>query len=165
MSTIKVEYNKITGQQIDAILDEIEHHEQKSQLIDTDDNVNWEEILTQIRSGNVHYIKNLVTSNDISINSRNPSNGRTLLIYAVIMSNIDLVKAICNFGADPHIADDNNLDALQYARRYGQYRITELLYYQQLSSALGKDMKDIASSIFQKIKEANRFGKQLRESL
>ena len=37
-----------------------------------------------------------------------------------------------------------DMDALDYAKKYGQYKITDSLYYQQLSGSSGSDMKSIA---------------------
>eukprot|EP01084_Bolivina_argentea_P143362 251785_1 len=128
--------------EIDEILDEIERHERKIDMKSNENdkdyiNVNWDDILKQIGNGNVNFIKNLITANDININSKNPMNGKTLLIYSVIRGDIDLVRVICNFGADVHIVDDHEMDALDYAIKYGRYNITELVYYQQLSGSLG----------------------------
>eukprot|EP01083_Nonionella_stella_P110901 324893_1 len=79
---------------------------------------------------------------------------KTLLIYAVIIGSEELVRVICNFGADVHITDQEEFDALDYAIKYGRYKITEIVYYQQLSGSLGKDLKEIATKIHQKNKEA-----------
>eukprot|EP01084_Bolivina_argentea_P172655 299073_1 len=122
--------------------------------IDNDNDINWNDILQQIKNGNVTFIKNLITANDIDINAQNPLNGKTLLIYATIIGNMDLLKAICDFGADVHVKDNDGNNALFYAMRFGRYKITELLYYQQLSGTLGNDLKNIATTIHQKNKEA-----------
>ena len=76
------------------------------------------------------------------------------MIYSVIIGNIDLVNVVCNFGADAHIKDNDDMDALDYARKFGQYKITELLYYRQLSGSLGSDMKHIAQQIHSMDKQA-----------
>eukprot|EP01084_Bolivina_argentea_P255859 430503_1 len=148
----------ILPNEIDSILDEIEENENKIELKqdnNNDDNkVNWDEILDAIRRGNIGYIKNLIMSNEININSQNPLNGKTLLMYTVIVGNIELLKVICNFGAVVHIKDNDGDDALMYAIKYKRYKITELLYYQQLSGSLGNDLKNIATNIHHKNKEA-----------
>eukprot|EP01083_Nonionella_stella_P040726 110418_1 len=123
-------------------------------IVDLQANVNWNEIVTELKKANANYIKTLITSNDIDINSQNPENGKTLLIYAVIIGSEELVRVICNFGADVHIKDQEEFDALDYAIKYGRYKITEIVYYQQLSGTLGKDLKEIATKIHQKNKEA-----------
>ena len=110
-----------------------------------DNDLTWPQILEEIGKANVAFIKGIITSNDIDINAKNPENGKTLLHYAVIIGNIDLVNVICNFGADVHLKDNDSMNALDYATKYGQYKITELLYYRQLSGTLGSDMKDVAS--------------------
>eukprot|EP01084_Bolivina_argentea_P254525 427904_1 len=96
----KVNRIRLNSQDIDDILDEIHENEQnpskKNNFIDEkDDIINWNEILQEIRNGNVNFIKNLITSNNIDINAQNPLNGMTLLLYSVIIGNYDLVKAIC----------------------------------------------------------------------
>eukprot|EP01084_Bolivina_argentea_P040350 74573_1 len=160
--------NKLDPNEIDKILDEIEQNEAKFESNHTNEtlnqatsNVNWTEILSAIRVGNINYIKNLITSNDIDINAQNPIDGKTLLIYSVIIGNIDLLKVVANFGADVHIKDFDNDDALDYATKYGRYKITELLYYQQLSGTLGNDLKEIATQIHEKNKEAQIMSKHI----
>eukprot|EP01084_Bolivina_argentea_P320506 556118_1 len=156
-----MDLNKVTTDTIDDILDEIEQNEQKihnnndnNNGVTDDDEVNWNHILNAIRNVNIGYIKNIITSNDMSINSQNPNNGKTLLIYSVIVGSYDLVQVLSNFGADPNVKDNEQLSALDYAIKYGRYKITELLFYQQLSGSLGNDLKYIASKIHEKDKEA-----------
>ncbi len=84
------EINELNPNEIDNILDEIEENEAKVQIkqqqnnenVNININVNWNEILKQIGNGNINYIKNLITANDININTQNPLNGKTLLIYS-----------------------------------------------------------------------------------
>ena len=71
-----------------------------------------------------------------------------------MIGNYDLVKAICNFGADVLIKDNDGDDAIKYAIAYGRYNITEMIFYRQLSGSLGNDLRQIASDIFEKRKEA-----------
>eukprot|EP01084_Bolivina_argentea_P119764 212321_1 len=154
-----MDLTKIPLTTIDDILDEIDETENKQKQlitnkINNDNNVNWDEILKAISNKNISFIKNLITAKDIDINEQNPLNGKTLLIYAVIVGKIDLIRVVCNFGADPHIKDNNGDDALDYATKYGHYKITELLYYQQLSGKLGKDLRDIKTQIHEKNKQA-----------
>eukprot|EP01083_Nonionella_stella_P200508 734169_1 len=114
--------------EIDDILDELEENERKESNVNPnviDDGIDWLDILNGIRSKKVNFIKNLISSKQIGVNSRNPLTGKTLLIYAVIIGNMDLVKTVCNFGGDVHIKDDDGLDALDYAMKYGRYKITE----------------------------------------
>eukprot|EP01084_Bolivina_argentea_P235156 395786_1 len=162
----------ISGEDIDAFLDEIDKQEieqQKKQNVHKIDNhVNWDEIINNARIKNIGYIKNLFLSKEIDVNSQNPSSGKTLLIYAVIIGDIDLCTAICNFGADIYIRDNDGLNCFDYAMKYGRYKITELLYYRQLSGSLGNDLKDISSKIHRKNKEAKYIyesGKDLIESM
>ena len=118
------------------------------------DELTWPQITDEIGKGNIGFIKGIISSNDVDINAKNPENGKTLLIYSVIIGNIDLVNIVCNFGADVHLKDDDDMDALDYAIKYGQYKITELLYYRQLSGSLGNDMKIVAGLIHEKDKQA-----------
>eukprot|EP01083_Nonionella_stella_P107539 311542_1 len=145
--------NQLDPDEIDDILDELEENEKKKEDVN-DDDISWHDILNGIRSKNVNYIKNLISSKQLAVNSRNPLTGKTVLIYAVIIGNMDLVKTVCNFGGDVHIKDDDGLDALDYAIKYGRYKITELVYYRQLSGSLGNDLKAIAMQIHQKNKQA-----------
>merc|ERR1712228_453232 len=87
-------------------------------------------------------------------------NGQTLLVYAVIIGNFDLVKAICNAGSDVSIKDEEGLDALDYAIKFGHYKITELVFYRTLSGKTGNDLKQIATAIHAKNKEAEYMKKQ-----
>ena len=128
-------------------------------LDEINDELTWPKITAEIGKGNTTFIKTIITSNDVDINAQNPENGKTLLIYAVIIGNIDLINIMCNFGADVHLKDEDDMDALDYAEKYGQYKITELLYYRQLSGSLGGDMKDIA----QKIHALNKQAKAMHE--
>ena len=122
---------KVESVDIDEILNEIgnqQREETKSQTEPrgtneqtTKSNTDWNQILHEIGDINVPYIKNLITSNEITINSHHPLTGKTLLIYAVIIGNGELVKVICNFGADVHIKDNDGKDALDYAKIYGRY--------------------------------------------
>ena len=147
----------VKSEDIDIILDEIDENENKllnkNPTVPT--NVSWEEIISQMRAGKTNYIKNLITSKDIAINAQNPKNGLTLLHYAVVIGNYDLVKALCNFGADVNITNNDGDDVFKYAVKYGRYKITELIFYPQLSGSLGKDLKNIATQIHLKNKEAH----------
>eukprot|EP01084_Bolivina_argentea_P121799 215861_1 len=147
---------EVSAQEIDILLDEIEQNEEKSQIKNTKHQVNWQKILTEIQNGNTTFVKNKITSKDIDINETDPTNGKTLLIYVTIIGNFELVKLVCNFGADVRITDNDGISALEYAQHYGLYNITELLFYRQLSGALGKDMKDIAMAIYDKNEEAKK---------
>eukprot|EP01084_Bolivina_argentea_P137298 241803_1 len=122
-------HSSITVEDIEDILDEIEENEKKfsSKAITekraksiVNNNVDWDEILIEMKKGNISFIKSLITANDIDINAQNPKDGRTLLIYATIIGNIDLIKIIYNFGASVQIVDNEGMDALKYAIKYGQ---------------------------------------------
>merc|ERR1712228_1030124 len=142
-------------QKNESNVDEIEENEKKHDMnAENEYNVDWNEIINALKQKNTNYIKTLISSKEIGVNSKNPSNGQTLLIYAVIIGNFDLVKAICNFGADVSIKDEEGLDALDYALKFGQYKITELVYYRSLSGKTGNDLKRISTEIHTKNKEA-----------
>eukprot|EP01084_Bolivina_argentea_P191988 329670_1 len=121
---------QLNENEIDSILDEIQNHEHQQEK---QKELKWKEIQSQIREKNTSYIKQLIISKEIDVNAQNPVDDKTLLIYAVIIGDLDLVTSICNFGADVHLQDSDKLDALDYALAYGRYKITELVYYQQLS--------------------------------
>ena len=161
--------SNINASDIDHFLDEIDKIDnqqpqkhgniQPSLHGNNDNDINWDQILHEIGNINVPYIKNIITSKQITTNSHHPETGKTLLIYAVIIGNEELVKVICNFGADVHVKDNENMDAVDYAKIYGRYKITELLYFRQLSGSLGNDLKDIAKQIHQKNKQAKMIQK------
>merc|ERR1712176_149466 len=140
--------------EIDALLDEIHHNEQKKEEVNVNLNVNWSDIESAFQAKNVNFVKNLISSKQIGINAANPSNGQTLLMYAVIIGNLDLVKAIFNAGIDVNIKDKKGFDALDYAIKFGRYKITEIVFYRTLSGKTGNDLKRISTDIHTKIKEA-----------
>eukprot|EP01083_Nonionella_stella_P225939 802857_1 len=141
---------------IDTILDELEENERKQRNVNDDDDIDWQDILNAIRSKNVNFIKNLISSKQLAVNSRHPLTGKTVLIYAVIIGNMNLVQTVCNFGGDVLIKDNDGLDALDYAIKYGRYKITELVYYRQLSGSLGNDLKAISMQIHKTNKQAKK---------
>merc|ERR1712228_1152531 len=130
--------DNINDEEIDALLDEIDENEKKYEK--NEENVDWNEIMKQIREINTNYIKNIINSKKIGVNAQDPNNGKTLLIYAVIIGNFDLVKGILNNGANVSIKDEDGLDALDYAIKFGQYKITELVFYRSLSGKTGNDL-------------------------
>ena len=79
---------RIKSVDIEDILNEIDAHENKLTINNNSTiptNVSWEDILSQIKAGKINYIKNLITSKDIDINTQNAENGLTLLHYAVVI--------------------------------------------------------------------------------
>eukprot|EP01083_Nonionella_stella_P000963 2774_1 len=135
--------------QIDTILDEIEETEQKNATA-TNKSIhedNWNEITTCIINGNLKYIKNLISTKNIAINAQNPANGFTLLFYAVIIGNLNLVKTLFDFGVDNRITDNEGHDALYYSIKYGRYKLSRLLLYRSLSGSLGNDLSEAAVHI------------------
>ena len=78
------------------LLDEIAENEKKYELnrvkSTDDDNVDWNEIMDALRAKNTNFIKNKLSSKQIGVNAQNPDNGKTLLIYAVVIGDYDLVK-------------------------------------------------------------------------
>ena len=106
--------NKLGLNEIDNILDEIESREEKGNQQDVD----WKHILEQLRVKNINYIKQLVSSKSINVNDCNPIDNRSLLIYSTIIGSLELVTALCNFGADTKICDNDGMDALQYGLLY-----------------------------------------------
>merc|ERR1712228_161816 len=158
VSVMSIGYKEVNIEDIDTLLDEIAQKEKQYEIdrmnTTDDENVDWNEIMDALRTKNTNYIKNKLSSKQIGVNAQNPENGRTLLIYAVVIGDYDLVKAILNVGADVSIKDKQELDALDYAIKFGQYKITELVYYRQLSGKTGNDLKEIKTEIFKKKKEA-----------
>merc|ERR1719361_602474 len=116
--------------------------------------VDWKEIIGQLKKNNVNFIKDQISSKKVRVNAQHPDNGRTLLIYAVINGNFDLVKAICNAGADVAIKDKQGRDALHYAMQFGRYKVTKLIFYRTLSGKTGEDLKNISTQIHTLNKEA-----------
>ncbi len=141
----------ISLNEMDEILDEIE--DRKKEKEDESD-VDWKPILKAFKTKNINYIKNVISSKMVSINEQNPLDGKTLLIYATVVGSLELVKVICNFGADVKVKDNEDLDALDYAIRYGRIQITKLLYYRTLSGSLGADLKHIVKEQTRQSEEA-----------
>eukprot|EP01084_Bolivina_argentea_P203397 347412_1 len=144
---------ELTASEIDKYLDEIEEKEKKSNK--DDGKTDWDEITKKITSGNLKFIKTIISSKIIEINTQNPSNGFTLLFYAVIMGNINLVKLCFNCGVNANIKDNEGNTAIHYAIKYGRYEISQLLFYRSLSGSLGTDLKEIAIKIRAKTEEAD----------
>ena len=89
---------ELNDNEFDALLDEIENDQNKATklVIDNEEaNVDWNQILNALRAKNTNFLKNLISSREVGVNAQNPNNGKTLLIYAVIIGNMDLVKGIC----------------------------------------------------------------------
>ena len=110
--------SQVTAEDVNDILVEID--KATIRKINEPESVNWNEIIDHMKTGEINYIKNLITSSKININAQNPENGMTLLLYAIVIGNYDLVKAICNFGADVSIKDNDGDDAIKYAITYGR---------------------------------------------
>merc|ERR1712228_245612 len=141
-----------SDKEFDQILNEIEN--EQSNKLKKEDDVDCNEIMDKIRENDANYIKNKINSKQFSVNAQTLKNGRTLLMFAVIIGNFDLVKGILNNGANVSIKDEDGLDALDYAIKFGQYKITELVFYRTLSGKTGNDLKQIATAIHAKNKEA-----------
>ena len=59
---------------------------------DADDSVDWAAIVNALQAKKTSYVKGLLSSRSIGVNAQNPRNGKTLLIYAVVIGDMDLVK-------------------------------------------------------------------------
>eukprot|EP01084_Bolivina_argentea_P185585 320024_1 len=140
----------ISVNEIDEILDEIEARKEEKDAI----NIEWNQILNELKMKNFNFVKNLMTSKKIDINEQNPFDGKTILIYAVIIGSLELVTVICNYGGDVRVVDNDGLTALEYAMRYGRLKITKLLFYRTLSDSLGTDLKHIVKEQQRQIEEA-----------
>eukprot|EP01084_Bolivina_argentea_P172133 298190_1 len=125
----------------------------------------WNDILMAMKNSNINMrekrkniqklIEDAITSKRIGINDQCKQDGnKTLLMYAVIMCDLELVEKICNFGADVSIQDSQEMDSLQWAVHFGYYKIIELLYFQTLSDRIGSDLKNISRAIHDKDQEA-----------
>ena len=73
------------------------------QFSDAEPDADWDRILQEIKSKNTAYVKELISSRDIGVNAQHPQNGKTLLIYAVIIGNLDLAKGPFLPVANSHI--------------------------------------------------------------
>ena len=102
--------NQIGLNEIDDILDEIDSRQEKGNKHDVD----WKHILEELRVKNINYIKHLISSKSVDVNEQNPIDDRSLLIYSTIIGSLELVTALCNFGADTKLRDKDGMDALQY---------------------------------------------------
>ena len=88
----------VSDNEFDQILNEIDKEQNEKSIQEKNPkneyNVDWNEIMDKIRERNTNYIKNLISSKQIGVNAQHPNNGRTLLMFAVIIGNLDLVKGI-----------------------------------------------------------------------
>ena len=91
--------HEVDADDIENLLNEIEENEkvqqqqQQQQQEENDDiDIEWDEILKELKNKNMNFIKNLISSKQINVNTQNPENGKTLLIYAVIIGDFELVK-------------------------------------------------------------------------
>eukprot|EP01084_Bolivina_argentea_P143361 251783_1 len=92
-----VKYNENMAKEIQPLSDDIRVYNEKNnnnenkqkqdekQIYDND--FDWDIILKELKLKNTNYIKNLITSKAIDINEQNPLDGRTLLIYSVIIGS------------------------------------------------------------------------------
>ena len=71
----------------------------------------------------------------------------------MIICNYDLVKALCNFGADIKIKTVITMKQLNFAIKYSECDVTEMIFDRQLSGLLGNDFADIASDLHDKRNE------------
>eukprot|EP01084_Bolivina_argentea_P280918 480512_1 len=138
-----INYEGISADRIDQLLDEIEQNEEKLQRID------WDHVRSKIMNGQITYIKSLVSSNTVNIDEQD-ANGKTLLHFCAISGNFDMVSFLSTFGADIFIKDKLGHTALTYAKKFGYYRIAELLYFASLSSSVGGELKEKAELMFDK---------------
>eukprot|EP01084_Bolivina_argentea_P197753 338824_1 len=139
---------------INDILDQIESKQNKTK----EKHINWDDVVLYLRTNNISAIKHLISSDIIDINSINPIDGCTLLIYASIKGNFDLVKLLCTFGGDVNIQDKSGNTALNYAQKLGYYSISELLFFQQMGGSMGQVLKNKAEAIHDK-KEISKYAK------
>jgi ankyrin repeat protein len=76
--------------------------------------------------------------------------GNTALHYAVILNNLDIVKILISFGADPLIINNENDNVLQIGIKYNRNDILEYLIENQISlnfvSSTGESFLQIAIS-------------------
>ena len=114
--------------QIEQILDEVEIDEQKYGAEETKDNNDtnnnnnntnddedddddedgvrrktrqfWVVLDQKLEQGDLEYIKNLVRTNQLSMDEKSQTNGRTLLMLATYHGSYDLVSMCINLGAD-----------------------------------------------------------------
>ena len=85
----------VSDNEFDKLMSEIhdDQNQAKQQVIGHKKNsANWTEIMDALKAKNTNFIKNLISSKEIGGNAQHPDNGRTLLMMAVIIGNMDLVK-------------------------------------------------------------------------
>ena len=112
---------------------------------------------------NVISSRKIIGNTAIDINTRNPRDGTTLLMHAIIIGDFELVKDIVKIGADIRVKDKDDDDAIDYVLIFQRYKITELL----LMMKHGLNEKSLAKLIERKEKEArfmneNTYGKFLK---
>eukprot|EP01084_Bolivina_argentea_P274569 468040_1 len=115
--------------------------------------------LTTIHDGSIDGIKDLLKQVGGDLKSKNPSNGMTLLEYATISGDMELVDILCNeYNVDINTTNDEKEEkesALNYAAKYGRKKIAKFLCYHELPDTF-KSLKDIDIQINCKNRIANQ---------
>eukprot|EP01083_Nonionella_stella_P023341 64553_1 len=136
----KYEHYNITDETVDDILDEIDAKEK--QETKSNNALNWYEIKDKLRIQDIEYIKNLIVTNVLTVNEKDPMYGRTLLMYASMFGSYDIAELLCQIHADIDLTDNGNQSALDHALHFTNYHIVQLLQFTKLGASLGTYVKD-----------------------
>ena len=61
------------------------------------------------------------------VNTRDVETGQTLLMLAVVASNVDIVRLLCGKGANQELSDKNGWTVLHHGAKVGNKVVMELL--------------------------------------
>jgi len=124
--------------------------------------INWDELTAvHFQHENINAIRKIIGQRSVDINTRNPRDGTTLLMHAIIIGDLGLVEEICRVPSiNILIRDNDGDDAIDYALIFQRYKVTHLL----LMMKHGLTQKALAKLIESKRREAefmrhNTFGK------
>jgi len=166
------EHDEMRSASVDPRAEVHHHHHHQQQLKKNNNkllpfavrrnvNINWDQMAAlRFRQQNIHSIRKILGSHSVDINSRNPRDGTTLLMHAIIIGDTALIQEIVKCGADICMRDNDGDDAIDYALIFQRYKVTEMLLMlkHKLSS------KKLASLVERKNRQAhymlcNTFGK------
>eukprot|EP01084_Bolivina_argentea_P318162 551712_1 len=123
----------------------------------------WKELETQIKDGNIEYVKKLIQLNKVKINDNTQWNGRTILMMSSENGQYDICSMLINLGADVTMTTkyDSTRDATYFAHKMGHYHIERLL----LISSFGGESSAKINEIIERLKKQQAMNKHFIKSV
>eukprot|EP01084_Bolivina_argentea_P175633 304113_1 len=125
-------------EELDDILDEIDHLNEVPEY-----KFDWEDIKQRVQTNDVEFIKNLIVSQQFDVNRQDNDHQKTILMYCAEYGSLLIAELLCHYGANIDLKCRFDIDALGYARRNGNYHISELLIFYKLGGSVGTQIKSI----------------------